>query len=50
VYRVTIYSPVDKAEDVYQCASTEHLDKVITALTAMMEVGAWFKIERVEGE
>jgi hypothetical protein len=48
VYQVTIYSPVDKQEQVFGCKSTEDLDKVVTGLTSMMEVGSWFKIEKIQ--
>jgi len=47
MYIVTIYSPVDKEEQVFNCKTTEDLDKVVVGLTSSMESGSWFKVEKV---
>jgi hypothetical protein len=46
MYRVTIYSPADREEHLFNCKTTADLDKVVTGLTSSMESGAWFKVEK----
>jgi len=46
-FKVTIYSPADKEEQENICTGIENLDKVVMALTGSMEIGSWFKIERI---
>lgn len=44
MYKVTIYSPADGEEHEFE---TDAPMTVAEQLAAMMEPGAWFKIERV---
>ena len=43
-YSVTIYSPADEEEHVFKTTNPE---AVSTRLLSQLEVGAWFKVERI---
>jgi hypothetical protein len=43
-YRITIYSPEDGRQDVFVTSNPE---AVSARLITSMEVGAWFKVERL---
>ena len=43
---VTIYSPADQEEHEFQ-TDEARIDS-LWALVAMMEIGAWFKVERIK--